>query len=507
MLTDFDPPTKAPPKIEFAPFGIASPETGRAPASPWTCSICGGKPPATSPMRGSSYCEKCRDAALNYLRGNVEAEIPVPWKITAGEWGQLRSVVTREKRLEELTRISAALRENDPEEKSPPEGGEPGNLRMPFLALHRPFSAEGVYLPDAIPGEAFGNLLEKEIQLVFARAPYAAPVAPIREFECFRCGRVSPHITCRECELLNYRDRTKKSGFLVLRKQIGPDESSGSLSFSPETLARLRETVVRFYEKAGAKLDFPGLVEPPAYAAPEALSPDKAVKVETKRTPEEVAEAVRKVLAQAEDVHQKVAKKMIPPKKYAPAPMKTSNSEPEGFEDDMDVKAEEAPPSRAKEFFRHRKAELEAAALRTGASQMVKLVAEPITALLVRHLAPEDEGAFRAKVAAFLETEVGRSVLAGLISVGLSTLPIADERVEGIARELRISSLAGIGDAVAELVMGPLRAVLSSELRGVLPMLELPPAKTASLPEGEPVDRFSFDEEEIPAPAARKPRP
>jgi hypothetical protein len=120
------------------------------------------------------------------------------------------------------------------------------------------------------------------------------------------------------------------------------------------------------------------------------------------------------------------------------------------------------------------------AAWRTAGSQFVKLTREPLVGLLTRHLAPGDD-AFRAKIAAFLETELGAALVASMLAAALSAMPAtAGEVPQKLARELRVRAMADAGDVMADLLMGPLRQVISLYLQdpaGSAPTI-------ASLPEG-----------------------
>lgn len=99
------------------------------------------------------------------------------------------------------------------------------------------------------------------------------------------------------------------------------------------------------------------------------------------------------------------------------------------------------------------------AAWRMAGSQFVKLTKEPVVALLSRHLGPDDES-LRARIAAFLGTEIGTAILAGVLSAGLSAMPIqANDVSQRLARELRLKSMATAGDAFADILLGPLREV------------------------------------------------
>jgi len=107
------------------------------------------------------------------------------------------------------------------------------------------------------------------------------------------------------------------------------------------------------------------------------------------------------------------------------------------------------------------------AAWRTAASQLVKLTRDPLAAVIQRHLGPEDES-IRKKIADFLTTEAGTAMLAGVLALGLSTLP-QNERTAQLARQLRIKAMADMGDLAADVLMGPLRQVVSSYLQGDAP--------------------------------------
>jgi hypothetical protein len=107
------------------------------------------------------------------------------------------------------------------------------------------------------------------------------------------------------------------------------------------------------------------------------------------------------------------------------------------------------------------------AAWRLAGSQLVKTTREPLVALLTRHLGADDPS-MRAKVAAFLETDLGSAMLSAMLSVGLTAMPGTMGGVpERLAKELRIKSMAETGDLVADVLMGPLRTVMSLYLKDV----------------------------------------
>lgn len=120
------------------------------------------------------------------------------------------------------------------------------------------------------------------------------------------------------------------------------------------------------------------------------------------------------------------------------------------------------------------------AAWRLAGSQFVKLAKEPIVALLQRHLGPGDES-MRARIAAFLDTELGTALLSGVLSAGLSAMPLPANNVsQQLAKELRVRSMASTGDVIADVLMGPLRQVAVMYLQGQ----PAAPSDPAGLPAG-----------------------
>ena len=130
------------------------------------------------------------------------------------------------------------------------------------------------------------------------------------------------------------------------------------------------------------------------------------------------------------------------------------------------------------------------AAWRLAGSQFVKLARDPIVALLSRHLGPDDPS-LRARIAAFLDTELGASLLSGVLSLGLAAMPLPPGDVaHKLSRELRVRAMAGTSDVVADVLMGPLRQVAVSYLQGAgrVDEPEATPREPAALPGGEFLD-------------------
>ena len=134
-------------------------------------------------------------------------------------------------------------------------------------------------------------------------------------------------------------------------------------------------------------------------------------------------------------------------------------------------------------------ADADAAAWRVAGNQLVKLVKEPAVALLQRGLGGEGDDTLREKIARFLDTEIGVALFSALISTGLLVLPTNDPIVKRLAQELRIKFMAGAGDVVADVFMGPLRQVAAMYLQGV--PTETPPAP---LPSGDGIPSMDFNQ-------------
>ena len=140
------------------------------------------------------------------------------------------------------------------------------------------------------------------------------------------------------------------------------------------------------------------------------------------------------------------------------------------------------------------------AAWRMAGSQFVKLAKEPIVALLSRHLGPGDES-LRGRIAAFLDTELGTAILSGVLSAGLSAMPLpANDISQRLSRELRVRSMAATGDVIADVLMGPLRQVAVMYLQG---QPGAPAADPAALPANALVDALKISAEPVAQPVAQ----
>jgi len=144
--------------------------------------------------------------------------------------------------------------------------------------------------------------------------------------------------------------------------------------------------------------------------------------------------------------------------------------------------SQETPPSTISRIKNTLKVDAPEAGWRVAGSQLVKLSRDGFSALLARHLSPGDES-MRNKVAHFLTTPVGTSLLTATLSIGLSSMPQTSGPVpQRLARELRIKAMADMGDLVTEVIMAPLRQVMELYLKGMPTETEVPelPETTAA---------------------------
>ena len=115
------------------------------------------------------------------------------------------------------------------------------------------------------------------------------------------------------------------------------------------------------------------------------------------------------------------------------------------------------------------------AGTRLAVRQLVKLIKEPLVSRLSGHLGDNDPST-RAKVSSFLETELGEALLMSLLAMGLGFLPgaLGQDQLTALTKELRVSAMTNVGDTVADLLMGPLRQVLSNMVVPSKPAQALP---------------------------------
>jgi hypothetical protein len=115
-------------------------------------------------------------------------------------------------------------------------------------------------------------------------------------------------------------------------------------------------------------------------------------------------------------------------------------------------------------------------ARRLAAKQFMKMTRDPLVALLAGHI-DQNDPSIKAKIAAFLDTELGGGIIAGILSMGVSMIPLEHPEMKVLASQLRIKAMTDVGDVVADLLMAPLRQVLSDFIRGE-PLAALPAASS-----------------------------
>jgi len=133
----------------------------------------------------------------------------------------------------------------------------------------------------------------------------------------------------------------------------------------------------------------------------------------------------------------------------------------------------ETPDSKsvARTIVQAAKTEAQEAAMRTAVSQLVKLSGDAISASLHRHLDPGDPS-MRVKIAEFMKTPMGNAMLRAFIGGALTAVPLPlpekhKSVAASIARELRVSAMSVASDELVDVVMGPLRDVMSFYLQGL----------------------------------------
>lgn len=109
-------------------------------------------------------------------------------------------------------------------------------------------------------------------------------------------------------------------------------------------------------------------------------------------------------------------------------------------------------------------------ATRMAGKQIVKAIQEPLVAALAAQLGPGDE-ALKAKIALFLATDIGKALLGGLVSAGLSAangtiIKKADQMVicAELAEDMKIEAGAVAMDAVVDVIMGPARSIITGTI-------------------------------------------
>lgn len=132
-------------------------------------------------------------------------------------------------------------------------------------------------------------------------------------------------------------------------------------------------------------------------------------------------------------------------------------------------------------------------ATRMAGKQIVKAIQEPLVAALAAQLGPGDE-ALKAKIALFLATDIGKALLGGLVSAGLSAangtiIKKADQMMicAELAEDMKIEAGAVAMDAVVDVIMGPARSIITGTIASLAESTEQlapPEPPTAGLGNG-----------------------
>jgi hypothetical protein len=137
----------------------------------------------------------------------------------------------------------------------------------------------------------------------------------------------------------------------------------------------------------------------------------------------------------------------------------------------------------------------EDASYRLAGRQLTKMTREPIVAFLSKQLG--DGESTRAKVAAFLDTDLGEALVSTFLAMGLTTLPdTMGEITKRLAKEMRVSAMTGIGDVVVDLLAAPMRAALSEMISGATKEVRALPQESVTITR-VPVDFADSQEQAV----------
>lgn len=122
------------------------------------------------------------------------------------------------------------------------------------------------------------------------------------------------------------------------------------------------------------------------------------------------------------------------------------------------------------------------AGYRIAGNQIVRTVQSAARAAVLRNL-PAGGASIRERVGEFLASGGGKFIVTAVSATFATALPLEGAVKQRIARHLRIETLALGGDAIAEIVMAPLRHVLA-QVRGTDAGPGLPEPQSNPLVEG-----------------------
>jgi len=157
------------------------------------------------------------------------------------------------------------------------------------------------------------------------------------------------------------------------------------------------------------------------------------------------------------------------------------------------------PASLYERFKKGAAEEIPEAGIRVAARQMVKLTVEPLAALLA---GPNAEPSARTAAASFLRSPLGKTMVGSVTGMALQQLVAkatnAEERTfwSRVAKELRVEAMATGGDMLADVVMEPLRAIMTNAISG-LSLPEAPSSGGQLNNHSEVVDAPSYTEDRV----------
>ncbi len=124
------------------------------------------------------------------------------------------------------------------------------------------------------------------------------------------------------------------------------------------------------------------------------------------------------------------------------------------------------PKTKTQQFIEKVSPDVYRAGVGVAARQATKLVQEPIVALLLRDLpAGKDSPEFRARVAKGLASKTGAGFLSAALGGGTMLIPGEHPFLDLVGSELRQEGVSEIANELADIIMGPLRTVITDLIK------------------------------------------
>jgi len=146
-------------------------------------------------------------------------------------------------------------------------------------------------------------------------------------------------------------------------------------------------------------------------------------------------------------------------------------------------------------------------AYRVSASQLTKMVQEPIVMALMQGMNLQDNESTRKKIGEFLKTDLGKAAVALFLSLGVQAAPLPQAQkaiAKKLSKELRIQAETNAGEVVGDMVTMPFKMLLANKLEN-LPIFQdaqAPKTRVAAPPVVAPTIEED-EEEEATAPPAK----